>query len=366
VARLLVIEDESELRALLVGTLEGDDHQVDEAADGTKGLALAQESRPDLVLCDILMEGLDGYGVLAGLRQDPGTALIPVIFLTGVGGEDALRKGMNLGADDYLMKPVTGERLVQAVRARLNRSALVRQEAERRLEELRTELARSLLPHELLTPLTAVIGLSSLLMEEGAVEAGDVREVARGIFRSGQRLEEMIAKLLVYAELQSSGLGAVATRLDMSEAAAVLAGGARSKAGRADREGDVTIQMEAFAGPVSSDHLRVLVEELVENALKFSKPHSRVIVQSRLEGEAWVLSVTDRGRGMTQEQSAGVRHHAPLLRRHQEEPALGLGLTIVNRLVGLYGGNVAFETTPGHGTTVTVHIPFALPERTRS
>ncbi|HWX23423.1 MAG TPA: response regulator, partial [Vicinamibacteria bacterium] len=188
-------------------TLESDGHQVDEAADGAKGLALAQESRHDLVLCDIVMKGLDGYGVLAGLRHDPGTALIPVIFLTGVGGEDALRKGMNLGADDYLLKPVTKERLIQAVRARLSRSASVRQEAERRLEELRTELVGSLLPHELLTPLTVVIGLSSLLMEEGAVEAGDVREVARGIFRSGQRLEEMIAKLLLYAELQSSGRG---------------------------------------------------------------------------------------------------------------------------------------------------------------
>ena len=111
------------------------------------------------------MGGVDGYEVLTALRRDPRTAIIPVISFTGVGGDTAVRHGMNLGADDYLVKPISTELLVRAVRARLNRSAVFRREAARRLEELRTDLARSLLPHELLTPLTAVMALSSLLME---------------------------------------------------------------------------------------------------------------------------------------------------------------------------------------------------------
>jgi DNA-binding response OmpR family regulator len=179
-ARVLVIDDDNQIRALTVEMLEAEGYRVDSAADGTAGLSIAYRESPDLILCDVQMGGVDGYEVLAALRRDPRTAIIPVIFFTGVGGDTAVRHDMNLGADDYLVKPISTELLVRAVRARLNRSALVRREAARRLEELRTDLARSLLPHELLTPLTAVMALSSLLTEEGAIETAEVKEVARG------------------------------------------------------------------------------------------------------------------------------------------------------------------------------------------
>jgi len=112
-ARVLVIDDDSQIRALTVEMLEAEGYRVDSAADGTAGLGIAYRESPDLILCDVQMGGVDGYEVLTALRRDPRTAIIPVIFFTGVGGDTAVRHGMNLGADDYLVKPISTELLFQ-------------------------------------------------------------------------------------------------------------------------------------------------------------------------------------------------------------------------------------------------------------
>jgi DNA-binding NarL/FixJ family response regulator len=89
---------------------------------GAKGVELAKREKPDLILCDVMMPELDGHGVLQALQQDAELALIPFIFLTAKGEKDDLRCGMNLGADDYLTKPVANADLVRAIEARLRRS----------------------------------------------------------------------------------------------------------------------------------------------------------------------------------------------------------------------------------------------------
>jgi DNA-binding NarL/FixJ family response regulator len=122
--RILVIEDEPEMRRNIATLLRYHDYQTIEAENGRKGLDLAQREKPDLILCDVMMPELDGYGVLQALQKDAGLALIPFIFLTAKGDKDDLRSGMNLGADDYLTKPVANKDLVNAIEARLRRAEL--------------------------------------------------------------------------------------------------------------------------------------------------------------------------------------------------------------------------------------------------
>ena len=122
--RILVIEDEPEMRRNIAVLLRYHEYETIEAEDGRKGVALARSEKPDLILCDVMMPELDGYGVLQALQQDARLALIPFIFLTAKGDKDDLRSGMNLGADDYLTKPVGNQELVSAIEARLRRSEL--------------------------------------------------------------------------------------------------------------------------------------------------------------------------------------------------------------------------------------------------
>ena len=120
--KILIIEDEPEMRRNIIALLRYHEYQPIEAENGRAGLALAQREKPDLVLCDVMMPELDGHGVLQALQQDADLALIPFIFLTAKGEKGDLRSGMNLGADDYLTKPVANRDLVRAIEARLRRS----------------------------------------------------------------------------------------------------------------------------------------------------------------------------------------------------------------------------------------------------
>jgi DNA-binding NarL/FixJ family response regulator len=119
--RILVIEDEPAMRANLRDILEMEKFQAVLAANGREGIAAARRELPDLILCDVLMPALDGYEVLAALRADPATARIPFVFLTAKGQREDVRTGMNLGADDYLVKPVKVDDLLEAIAARLER-----------------------------------------------------------------------------------------------------------------------------------------------------------------------------------------------------------------------------------------------------
>jgi DNA-binding NarL/FixJ family response regulator len=119
--RILVVEDEPRMRANLLTILRLEGFIPLEARDGREGVETARRERPDMILCDISMPVMDGHAVLAALRSDPGTAAIPFIFLTARGGATDVRSGMNLGADDYLVKPVEVDDLLAAIEARMKR-----------------------------------------------------------------------------------------------------------------------------------------------------------------------------------------------------------------------------------------------------
>ena len=119
--RILVIEDEPQMRRNMLTVLKHEGFEGWGAKDGHEGVALAKRELPDLILCDVMMPGLDGYGVLAALRAERATETIPFIFLTARGEREDVRSGMNTGADDYLTKPVTIDDLTGAIRARLDR-----------------------------------------------------------------------------------------------------------------------------------------------------------------------------------------------------------------------------------------------------
>jgi Response regulator containing a CheY-like receiver domain and an HTH DNA-binding domain len=120
--KILVIEDEPEMRRNITTLLRYYDYEPVAAENGRVAVEMARREKPDLILCDVMMPELDGYGVLHALQSDPSLARIPFIFLTAKGEKDDLRSGMNLGADDYLTKPVVNADLVRAIESRLRRS----------------------------------------------------------------------------------------------------------------------------------------------------------------------------------------------------------------------------------------------------
>src|SRR6266540_1524174 len=164
-AKILIIDDDSGLREVIRISLEHAGHEVIEADNGALGVQVAAEQLPDLILCDVRMDMMDGYGALAALRQNNDTAAIPFILMTGQADAAGMRQGMELGADDYLSKPFTVSQLLATVEARLKKHQKVREQAERMLADLRANISLAL-PHELLTPLNGILGFSDILITD--------------------------------------------------------------------------------------------------------------------------------------------------------------------------------------------------------
>jgi len=141
--KILVIEDDLSVGTNILEILQSGGFEVIIAEHGESGVELAKQYLPDLIICDIMMPGLDGYGVLTALREDPTTAMIPFVFLTAKTTRDDLRQGMNLGADDYITKPFRRIELLDAVTARLDKHALLWQQYAvqyKRAKELQQKL----------------------------------------------------------------------------------------------------------------------------------------------------------------------------------------------------------------------------------
>lgn len=130
-ARILVVDDDPRLRRQCVALLEAGGFDTLQAENGRRGLELAREEFPDLVICDVNMPSMNGHAALEAVRGDDNLANTPFIFLTANGDMTDLRVGMNLGADDYLMKPVDPEQLVAAIHARLDRNRVAQASSPR-------------------------------------------------------------------------------------------------------------------------------------------------------------------------------------------------------------------------------------------
>lgn len=126
--KILVIEDESSVRANIIELLEAEDYDVVSAENGFMGALWAQQHLPDLIICDVMMPELNGYDVLSALHEDSVTATIPFIFLTANADKTDIRYGMELGADDYITKPYTRSELLGAITTRLAKHQVVAQQ----------------------------------------------------------------------------------------------------------------------------------------------------------------------------------------------------------------------------------------------
>ncbi len=200
--KILVIDDEEWLREMIRLALKQKGFDVIEAANGADGIERARKELPDLILCDINMEKVDGYLTLASLRNEAPTAAIPFILMTGLADNAGMRHGMELGADDYLPKPFTTDALYAAVDARLKKAQTVRDEAERKLASLRDNISL-MLPHELRTPLNGILAYGEMLATDTAtLKAAEVAEMGHVIHQSGRRLERLIENFLIYAQLE--------------------------------------------------------------------------------------------------------------------------------------------------------------------
>ncbi len=362
--RILIIDDEEWLREMMLLALRQRGFEVIEAENGERGIDLARKELPDLILCDVNMDKVDGYLTLSSLRSEPLTAAIPFILMTGLADQAGMRHGMELGADDYLPKPFTIEALYAAVDARLKKAKTIREEAERKLADLRDNISM-MLPHELRTPLNGILAYGEILVADAqTISPKDIAEMGQVIYDSGKRLERLIENFLIYAQLELlshdpqtlHNLLRKQTLLPMP----LIEKEARDQAELVKRPNDLVLELANVTVPMSSEYLEKIVEELVQNAFKFSSANSSVRVTLLGSANAVTLTVSDNGRGFSTEHITKVGAYMQFDRKMHEQQGIGLGLTIVRRLTEVHGGTLSIQSEKNTGTSVTVKLPKAV------
>jgi two-component system sensor histidine kinase/response regulator len=367
--KVLVIEDMESLREEIMETLVCEDFEVLGAENGTIGVKLAKEHLPDLIVCDVMMPGIDGFDTLRALRQYDLTAVIPFIFLTAKSDKIDVRQGMELGADDYITKPFATSELLTAINTRLEKQSVINSKVKTELDALRNSISMSL-PHELRTPLNGIMGFSELLLDAfDTDQQPELVSIVQNIKDSAQVLHRVIQNFLLYAELEiaaSNHADAITAETDNSIKATysttTIADEASKKATEYQRETDLHVNISAATIMMPPAKLNKIVEEIVDNAFKYSEPGTPVDVIGKSDAGFFWLEVCDRGRGMTAEQIQQIGAYMQFERKLYEQQGSGLGLAIAQRLSELYGGSLSIKSTPGQSTTVQIKLP-ALPDQ---
>lgn len=359
-AKILIVDDDVQLRQTIKMVLKLRGYDPLEADNGVAALEMAKNHFPDVILSDINMPGSDGLDALKALREDKSTAAIPLILMTGE-MDSNMRKGMEMGADDFLLKPFAMPELLNAISARLKKQDAVQQAAERKLSELRENISL-MLPHELNTPLVGILGFGEIIYScADTLKVEELREMGKNILESGQRLQKLIQNFLIFAQLEMVSADPAETAAmrakitDNAKPVITLAAHARAEATK--READLKEDLTDASLGIAEDLLSKIIEELASNAFKFSKAGSPVSVSSQTEDDQLIIEIKDEGRGMRAENIANVDAYVQFDRKLHEQQGSGLGLAICKKLTEIHGGQLNLESEEDRGTTVTVTFP---------
>ncbi len=367
---VLIIEDEELLRNEIAEWLGFEDYEVFTAEDGIAGIQKALEFHPDIIVCDVMMPRLDGYGVLREVHAHPEIAETPFIFLTARAAHDDIRMGMSMGADDYLTKPFSRREILQAIEARLLKKDQQQQIYQERVEQLQRALTSekehrlfkskliAMFAHDFSNPLTAILVSNSMLRDYPHKLNEERRQghTAR-IEACVRQLMQMVDDLLVVSKMES---GRFDLKPAMIDAGAFF--GKMCDEFQAIYDETHTIQFEDnLHQPILSDTrlLQQIGSNLISNAIKYSPGINTVNVSLSKSGDGkqCVLTVQDHGIGIPK---ADLSRLFEAFQRGSNVGGImgtGLGLAIVKQAVDLHSGTIQIDSTPGRGTTLTVQIP---------
>ncbi len=339
--KILVVEDSDDLRENIISLLEINDYEVIVAENGYDGLQLAIKEIPDLIISDRMMPIMEGTQMLQELRNNSITSNIPFIFLTAKSSKADIRDGMNYGADDYLPKPFEANDLLTAVKTRLTKKI----KTDEILNKVYKNISQSI-PHELRTPLVSIQGFTNIIIDEiETIDRDTIKDMSLMIKNASIRLHRTIEKFILFTEAElmlkdrksyariSTGL----TKIDKTAIELFI----DNKTKNSETKHPFELNVNECSVKIWDEHFKVVLNELIDNAIKFSYPEKTIEICSKENDDTYSLIIKNYGRGMTEEE---INNASPFIqhnRSYYEQQGNGLGLAITQRIADFY--NVKLE-----------------------
>ncbi|MDX1550374.1 MAG: hybrid sensor histidine kinase/response regulator [Lysobacter spongiicola] len=352
--RILVVDDQAANLRVVSALLSRQGYQVITAGGGEEAITRYCESVPDLILLDMMMPGMDGFEVLAALREQEPPLQVPVVFVTAAHDRDLLLRAFDAGVVDYVTKPFLPEELLARVNAHVGLK-LTRDRLERVARE-REELV-NLVAHDLKNPLSSVLFASDILLQDGCKPD----RVPRYLQMIHESADDALGYIRHYLESQA---GARADR--DSEATCslgeILEWLVRRYEFQLDARGiriQQSVPPEHARVAIDERVLRQLSENLVTNAMKYA-PNGELLLAGRAGAPGyWQLVVADRGPGISPRQQRDL--FKPFTRLEQADDGIssGLGLSLAKQIVANAGGQLWYEDRPGGGAVFVIELPAA-------
>jgi len=356
--KLLLIDDEKPLLQNLKQILEFEDFEVVTAGNGVEGLLQYEKESPDMVICDIMMPEMDGYGFIKNLRSR-GHTQAPFIFLTAKSEYDDLREGMNYGADDYLVKPIKSSQLIEAINIRLQRKREVNKKVEAQLTQIENGF-RLLTDQAFFESVYDIIGYLHLLKSKhNQLDEESLQEYYGYMERSGNRLLGLLRKIKNWHEQDKALTENKKDPSTVSIAGNILEKLALQFAEQYKRSADLIFEdIEEVLIPLHEGFLETILSELLDNAFKFSQKGDTVVLSViAKEGNA-VIRIADQSKSS----NATFLNNIRLLNKNNEaaqvDPGLGIGLAIVSMLLKNAEGTLNFSNNSPAGIIVSISIPL--------
>lgn len=374
---VLVVDDVAENLAMLNALLRGH-YRVKVASSGQQALALAEKSVPDLILLDVMMPDIDGYEVCRRLKADAATSGIPVIFLTAKSNEADEQNGFDLGAVDYIAKPISPPLVLARIKAQMQlKEARDLLEARNREDKQRFELALaqqleinamrstfvSMTSHEFRTPLTSILSSQDLLRHyHDRLDAGERLEILDNIAAAAKRMVAMLDQVLTIGRHDANRMEFAPAPMDLAAFCHQLKAEAEAShaANAPDRPPNrVELDIDIGEPAVVADEklLRHILGNLLSNAIKYSPQTASASFRVRREAERLYFEVADRGIGIPAADLPRLFGNFHRASNVGDIPGTGLGLAIVKRAADSHGGRITVTSEAGCGTCFTVEIP---------
>ncbi|MFY2563018.1 ATP-binding protein, partial [Corallococcus terminator] len=371
-SRILLVDDNADLRSYVSGLLGRRFSHVETAMNGQEALERARLQPPDLILSDVMMPVMDGFGLVRELRADPRTRTIPIILLSARAGDESTVEGLSSGADDYLVKPFSARELIARVRTQLEMVSVRREVTRKETEKealldsvhLRDEFL-SLVSHELRTPVSVLsLNIQSLLrgLDRDTQRSPEelVRSRAQTTEKQLQRLTRLVEHLLDVSEFVTGRLELVRQDVDVTAVVKDVMEGAQEKAARAESPLTWTAP-PAVVGQFDLERLHQLVESLVDNAIKFGAGRP-VEVNVASSAQSVRISVVDHGPGVASEDGERIFGRFERAVSARNHGGFGLGLWMALHIAEGHEGGIHLTPTEGGGATFTAELPLTAPK----